>query len=115
MHSIPTAVLVVIPSVCLSVLASPLTPTPTRKDLLLDHDAPSAVKRQTLQPTFPPSPPSCPICAQNYSSINNCAQAAPAFANFSQVQGFKCEDLQGALTCVYGWGRLSSTRASLSA
>ncbi|KAF8583506.1 hypothetical protein K439DRAFT_1309804, partial [Ramaria rubella] len=36
-------------------------------------------------PTFPPSPPSCPICAQSFPGIDSCAQAAPAFANFSQI------------------------------
>jgi len=37
------------------------------------------------QPTFPPSPPSCPICAQNFGSIDSCAQAAPVLANFTEV------------------------------
>ncbi|KAK0477027.1 hypothetical protein IW261DRAFT_1488276 [Armillaria novae-zelandiae] len=34
-------------------------------------------------PYFPDSPASCPICEQNYSSIQNCAEAAPVLANFS--------------------------------
>jgi len=36
-------------------------------------------------PVFPPSPPSCPICAQNFSSINSCALAAPVLANYSEI------------------------------
>ncbi|TDL26800.1 hypothetical protein BD410DRAFT_715072 [Rickenella mellea] len=36
-------------------------------------------------PYFPDTPPSCPICAQNYDSINSCAQACPVFQNFSSV------------------------------
>ncbi|KAK0189431.1 hypothetical protein F5146DRAFT_982000 [Armillaria mellea] len=36
-------------------------------------------------PYFPDSPASCPICAQNYSSIQNCAAAAPVLANFSMI------------------------------
>ncbi|KAK0200750.1 hypothetical protein DFS33DRAFT_1265915 [Desarmillaria ectypa] len=36
-------------------------------------------------PYFPGSPASCPICEQNYSSIQNCAEAAPVLANFSMI------------------------------
>ncbi|KAG7443239.1 uncharacterized protein BT62DRAFT_935193 [Guyanagaster necrorhizus] len=36
-------------------------------------------------PYFPDSPASCPICEQNYSSIENCAEAAPVLANFSMI------------------------------
>ncbi|KAF8154207.1 hypothetical protein B0H34DRAFT_720852 [Crassisporium funariophilum] len=43
-----------------------------------------ALVRRT-DPVFPDSPASCPICAKDYSSINNCAQAAPVLANFSMI------------------------------
>lgn len=56
------------------VWANPLSPYP----LLL-------VARQSVQPYFPDDPPSCPICEKGYSSINSCAQAAPALANLSSV------------------------------
>ncbi|KAH9987940.1 hypothetical protein BJV74DRAFT_840586 [Russula compacta] len=57
-----------------SVWANPLLPYPL-----------PLVARQTVQPYFPDSPPSCPICEKGYSSINSCAQAAPALANLSSV------------------------------
>lgn len=41
--------------------------------------------RQTAEPTFPASPASCPICEQNYSSIQNCAEASPVLANFTEI------------------------------
>ncbi|KAJ3526860.1 hypothetical protein NM688_g8208 [Phlebia brevispora] len=44
----------------------------------------SYLQRRT-DPQFPAQPPSCPICAQNYSSISSCAQAAPVMANFSMI------------------------------
>ncbi|KAJ3806764.1 hypothetical protein F5876DRAFT_9150, partial [Lentinula aff. lateritia] len=36
-------------------------------------------------PTFPSFPASCPICEANYSSIQNCAEAAPVLANFTTI------------------------------
>jgi len=42
------------------------------------------LQRRTY-PVFPDTPPSCPICAQNYASINSCAQAAPVLANFTMI------------------------------
>lgn len=41
--------------------------------------------RARAEPIFPTQPPSCPICAQNYGSIDSCAQAAPVLANVSMV------------------------------
>ncbi|KAI0691799.1 hypothetical protein BC835DRAFT_98775 [Cytidiella melzeri] len=41
--------------------------------------------RTRQYPQFPEQPPSCPICAQNYSSISHCAQAAPVLANFTMI------------------------------
>ncbi|KIK66245.1 hypothetical protein GYMLUDRAFT_157963 [Collybiopsis luxurians FD-317 M1] len=44
-----------------------------------------ALQHRTTQPTFPASPASCQICSANYASIQNCAEAAPVLANFSQI------------------------------
>ncbi|KAM6493106.1 hypothetical protein JOM56_011240 [Amanita muscaria] len=38
-----------------------------------------------VDPQFPDTPPSCPICAQNYGSINSCAQASTVLANFTMT------------------------------
>ncbi|CAA7262028.1 unnamed protein product [Cyclocybe aegerita] len=43
-----------------------------------------SLQRRT-DPYFPDTPASCPICAQDYPSINSCAQAAPVLANFSMI------------------------------
>jgi len=43
------------------------------------------IARQTVQPYFPDTPASCPICEKGYPTINTCAEAAPALANFSSV------------------------------
>ncbi|CAL1698260.1 unnamed protein product [Somion occarium] len=45
----------------------------------------SNILTKRTDPFFPDQPPSCPICAQNYPSINSCAQAAPVLANFSMI------------------------------
>lgn len=50
----------------------------------LDLIRPQTLEERTT-PYFPDQPPSCPICAQNYDSINSCAQACPVFENFSMV------------------------------
>ncbi|KAE9401881.1 hypothetical protein BT96DRAFT_817352 [Gymnopus androsaceus JB14] len=44
-----------------------------------------SLKHRTVEPTFPSSPSSCPICQQNYSSIQNCAEASPVLANFTEI------------------------------
>lgn len=41
--------------------------------------------RQTQQPYFPDTPASCPICAQGYTNINSCAQAATTLSNVTTV------------------------------
>ncbi|KIL64653.1 hypothetical protein M378DRAFT_582875 [Amanita muscaria Koide BX008] len=38
-----------------------------------------------VDPQFPDTPPSCPTCAQNYGSINSCAQASTVLANFTMT------------------------------
>ena len=48
------------------------------------------VARDGDYPVFPDQPPSCPLCAQNYGSIDSCAQAAPVIANVSMVCGLLC-------------------------
>lgn len=46
----------------------------------------SSLHCRASDPEFPANIPSCPICQQNWSGINNCASAAPVFANFSMVR-----------------------------
>jgi len=43
-----------------------------------------ALLRRT-DPVFPEEPESCQICAKDYASIQNCAEAAPVFENFTMV------------------------------
>ncbi|KAF9074384.1 hypothetical protein BDP27DRAFT_1316986 [Rhodocollybia butyracea] len=43
------------------------------------------VELRTTEPTFPATPASCPICSANYASIQNCAEASPVLANFSEI------------------------------
>ncbi|KAF5366734.1 hypothetical protein D9758_006564 [Tetrapyrgos nigripes] len=69
--------------------ASPAPLLPTKTSLNrgfeeLGFASEASLLRRT-DPTFPPDPPSCPICQQNYDRINNCAQAAPVLANFSEI------------------------------
>ncbi|KAH9894033.1 WD40 repeat-like protein [Cubamyces lactineus] len=75
----------------LPVLASPFLPLQTEV-VYLKKVAASPVtpvdlarRQDDSQPTFPDQPPSCPICAQNFGSIDSCAQAAPVLANFSMI------------------------------
>ncbi|KAH6912069.1 hypothetical protein BKA70DRAFT_1266465 [Coprinopsis sp. MPI-PUGE-AT-0042] len=42
------------------------------------------LQRRT-DPYFPDQPESCPICAKDYDSIRNCAEAAPVLQNFTMV------------------------------
>ena len=77
----------------LPALASPFLPLPTEiaslKKAVASPVTPINLARRQddNQPTFPDQPPSCPICAQNFGSIDSCAQAAPVLANFSMVSG----------------------------
>jgi hypothetical protein len=43
------------------------------------------LQHRTTTPTFPSSPASCQTCSANYASIQNCAEASPVLANFSQI------------------------------
>ena len=75
----------------LSVFASPYLPLPTQFRYLNEF-APASTRgevslasRADGEPQFPDQPPSCPICAQNFDSIDSCAQAAPVLQNFTMV------------------------------
>ncbi|TFK92175.1 hypothetical protein K466DRAFT_513991 [Polyporus arcularius HHB13444] len=78
----------------LSAFASPFLPLPTQFRYLNDF-APvsphgeaglaSRTNEDSGEPQFPDQPPSCPICAQNFDSIDSCAQAAPVLQNFSMI------------------------------
>jgi hypothetical protein len=68
------------------ILASLVSGYPYRPQLLSSSTGTPTLQYRTTQPYFPDYPPSCPICANNYPSINNCAQAAPILANFSMVR-----------------------------
>ncbi|RPD63369.1 hypothetical protein L226DRAFT_559309 [Lentinus tigrinus ALCF2SS1-7] len=77
----------------LSVVASPFLPLPTQFRYLNDFAPVSPrgdsevglASRTDGEPQFPDQPPSCPICAQNFDSIDGCAQAAPVLQNFSMI------------------------------
>ena len=85
------ALLSYISALVLPALASPFLPPPTEiaylKKAVASPVTPINLARRQddNQPTFPDQPPSCPICAQNFGSIDSCAQAAPVLANFSMV------------------------------
>ncbi|KAI0698203.1 hypothetical protein C8T65DRAFT_661056 [Cerioporus squamosus] len=80
----------------LSAFASPFLPLPTQFRYLNDF-APvsprgepglalaSRTDGDSGEPQFPDQPPSCPICAENFDSIDSCAQAAPVLQNFSMI------------------------------
>ncbi|KAI0673132.1 WD40 repeat-like protein [Trametes maxima] len=72
-------------SLVLSALGSPFLPVPTQLAQLTRPGAVVARRQDDAQPVFPEQPPSCPICAQNFGSIDSCAQAAPVLANFSMI------------------------------
>ena len=75
----------------LSVFASPYLPLPTQFRYLNEfapaspRSEASLASRADGEPQFPDQPPSCPICAQNFDSIDSCAQAAPVLQNFTMV------------------------------
>lgn len=91
------AILSFLSSSILSAFASPFLPLPTQFRYLNDF-APASPRGEaglasrtngdSGEPQFPDQPPSCPICAQNFDSINSCAQAAPVLQNFTMVSAF---------------------------
>jgi len=61
-------------------------PFATQAPQIQPYPSSSAVHHcRAMEPSFPANIPSCPICQQNWNGIQNCASAAPVFANFSMI------------------------------